>query len=106
MVKDKELGTGELFRKTEPKKGPEWPDDNSDLDEGRIMANCVGLRWGEIQALDAIAARFELARNALIRLAVRRMILDFRAGNLDLMKLAEDRPPVRQPRRRLRMPKK
>ena len=91
--------------KTERPSGQPWPSDNSDLDEGRITANGVGLRYGEIVALDQIAQRFDLARNALIRLAVRRLILAWRSGELDLDSMAEAKPPARQPRRRLRMPR-
>lgn len=91
--------------KTEQPSGHPWPEDNSDLDEGRIMANGVGLRLGELGALDQIGQKYDLARNALIRFAVRRLILDWRAGKVDLESVAEAKPPVKQPRRRLRMPK-
>jgi len=91
--------------KTEQPSGKPWPVDNSDLDEGRIVANGVGLRQGELDALDQIGQRHDLARNALIRFAVRRFLLAWRAGEIDLEKAAEAKPPVRQPRRRLKMPK-
>jgi hypothetical protein len=104
MAKDKELGTGELFRKTEPEETKPWPADNSDINEGRIWANGVGLRTGEIAALDAIGKKYDLARNALIRYAVRKLILDWRAGLIDLSVDTEAKPTVRRPLRRLKMP--
>ena len=104
MAKDEKLGTGELFRKTEPEEAPPWPADNSDLNEGRIWSNGVGLTGGEIRALDAIGQRYDVARNALIRYATRKFIIDFRAGLIDLTMITEDKPAVRRPLRRLKMP--
>lgn len=101
--KDKELGTGELFRKTEPPKEEPPPADNSDL-VGRIYPVGVGLTAGEVRALDAIGVRYDVARNALIRFATRKFIIDFRAGLIDLNTITEDAPRVRRPLRRLKMP--
>jgi hypothetical protein len=101
---EKENWTNPVAKKERP-SGQPWPSDNSDLDEGRITANGVGLRYGEIVALDQIAQRFDLARNALIRLAVRRLILAWRSGDLDIDSMAEVKPPAKQPHRRLRMPR-
>lgn len=84
---------------------PTWPADNSDLDEGSIRPSGVGLRHGEILALDAIAEKYDIARNALLRYAARRLILDYRAGRLDLSGQAETKAPRREPRRRLKMPR-
>lgn len=81
---------------------PQAPGDNSDLDAGNIRPLGVGLRLGEVAALDIIAERYGIARNALLRLAVRRLILDFRAGKVDLTDQIETPPP---PKKRLKMPK-
>jgi hypothetical protein len=51
MAKDEKLGG--LLSGSKPAQPEEpWPADNSDLDEGRIIANGVGLRYGELTALD------------------------------------------------------
>lgn len=76
--------------------------DNSDLEEGRIIPNGVGLTAGEVAAVDEIAKQYGLSRNALLRFAVRSFILNFRSGLIDLAPLIET-PPT--PKKRLRMPK-
>lgn len=76
--------------------------DNSDLELGRIIPNGVGLTSGEVTAVDEIASRYGLSRNAILRYAVRSFILSFRAGSIDLSPLIET-PPI--PKKRLRMPK-
>ena len=91
---------------TFPEAHPSWPEDNSDLDRGSVRPSGVGLREGEITALDQIAARYDLARNALLRLAARRLILDYRTGQLDLSGLLEPKTPKREPKQKLRYPKK
>ena len=73
--------------------------DNSDLETGLIRPSGVGLREGEIQALDAIARHYEISRNAILRLAARRLIFDYRAGRLDLAGMIET-PAT--PKKRLR----
>lgn len=85
---------------------PQHPADNSDLDRGRIVPNGVGISEGERDALDAIGARYDIARNALIRYAVRRFLVDFRAGKIDLA-AAPDKPHKleRRPKRQIVMPK-
>ena len=85
----KQSGLENVFKRTEPAAAP--PADNSDLDEGNIKPNGVGLREGEIRALDSMGAELgaamdadPVARNALLRIAVRKFILDYRAGALTL----------------------
>jgi metal-responsive CopG/Arc/MetJ family transcriptional regulator len=74
--------------------------DLADLEEGNIKQSGVGLRAGEIKALDAIGAELGgVARNALIRYAVRLLIHEYRAGRLDLAGDVEAPPP---PKKRLK----
>lgn len=97
----KDAGTVEAVEITPP-----WPADNSDLDAGSVRPSGVGLREGEIAALDAIAARYDIARNALLRLGARRLIMDFRAGRLDLSELVAPKAPKREPKLRIKYPSK
>jgi hypothetical protein len=85
-------GLDDVFKKTEAEQ-PEI--DVSDLDRGNIQSTGVGLRKGEIDALDAIGESLGgIARNALIRFAVRRFLLDYRAGKVDMSGyLKEPEPP-------------
>jgi hypothetical protein len=98
----------EVFGGKKPKQPQEV--DNSDLDAGNIKSTGVGLREGEIAALEAIGAELgdhmqaePVARNAITRIAIRRMIQDYRAGRLTLEELAAyfDRPEKPQPRLRM-----
>jgi hypothetical protein len=81
MAKDEKLGG--LLSGSKPEPGSNEVD-NSDLEQGLIRPSGVGLREGEIMALDAIAQHYEISRNAILRLAARRLIMDFRAGRLDI----------------------
>lgn len=79
------------------------PVDLSDLEDGIIRQTGVGLRTGEIEALDAIGSDLGgVSRNALIRYGVRLLIREYRAGRLNLEGDVET-PPI--PKKRLRMPK-
>ena len=76
-----------IFSKTEE------PDnqaaDLSDLKAGNVKPQGVGLTEGTIKALDSIAQQYKISRNALIKLAVRRFILDYRTGNINLKELIQ-----------------
>ena len=89
-----------IFAKTEPGAGPAT--DSSDLDSGNVRPLGVGLRAGEVAALDQIANQYGVARNALLRFAVRYFILQFRAGKVDISGQVEAPPP---PKKRLKFPK-
>jgi hypothetical protein len=100
-------GLDDLFKKTTGEPGQtEQPGqaapDNSDLDEGNIRPMGVGLRAGEVAALDVIAGQLGIARNALIHYAVRWFLLQYRAGKVDLAGKVEEPPPTKK---RLRLPK-
>jgi hypothetical protein len=75
--------------------------DNSDLDAGKISPVGVGLKEGERKALKAMAAQYEgLTLNALMRFALRRFIVQVRAGEINLEnEFAEPEP--QKPRFRL-----
>lgn len=84
----------EVFRKTTP--GPTGQPDLSDLDAGNIKSTGVGIREGEVKALDQVGAELgeylgadPVARNAIMRIAIRRFLEDYRAGRLTLADLAE-----------------
>lgn len=75
----------DLFKKTE----------GGGLDEGNIRATGVGITEGEIAALDALAAELgahlqaePVARNTLMRIAIRRLLESYLAGGLTLDELA------------------
>ncbi len=75
-----------IFAKTEPAQGG----DLADLDAGRIRPTGVGLKEGEIAALDALGQELGgISRNALIRFAVRYLIAQTRAGEIDLGQYAQ-----------------
>jgi hypothetical protein len=69
-----------------PTAGQQQPEpaDNADLDEGRIISAGVGITEGELAALDQLAERVEVSRNALMHLAVRLFLERVRSGELEL----------------------
>lgn len=71
------------FRKTSGGQPQAEPGKNADLDEGRIVSAGVGVTSGELAALDQLAAKHEVSRNALMRLAVRLFIEGVRAGQVN-----------------------
>jgi hypothetical protein len=87
--KDTKAGIADAIKATGSANaaGKMLSDKNQDLDQGNIRPTGVGLREGEIQAVDALGAELgamlesePIARNALIRIAVRRLIVDLRSG--------------------------
>lgn len=97
----KQQGLDDIFKRTE---AGESEVDLSDLDKGNIQSTGVGLRKGEIEALDSVGRSLgdpPVARNALIRWAVRYFLRDYRAGKIDLSGFVEEPPP---PRKSLRFP--
>lgn len=69
--------------------------------EGPIKSITVGLRRSEIELVEAIAQEHEIARNALLRYAVRHFLTEYAAGRVDLAASIEAPPP---PKKRLIMP--
>ena len=85
---------------TEQAPGVEF--DVSDLDSGNIQSTGVGLRKGEIEALDAIGESLGgISRNALIRWSVRRFLIQYRSGEIDLSAYVKEPEP---PKSSLRFP--
>jgi hypothetical protein len=81
-----------IFAKTETPKVTS----DLDLDQGNIRAVGIGLRGGEVAGLDAVAQALTehlgcapLARNAIGRLAIRRFLEGWQAGDITLDDLAE-----------------
>lgn len=73
---------------------------NSDLEEGRFSSVGVGLRSGELAALDAIAQELGVSRNAVGRWIIRRFILDYRAGKInasDIVEIPKPKPQIKIP---------
>jgi len=70
-----------IFARTEPK-----PTEGAamNLDAGNIKAIGLGIRTGEIEALDLIAGETGITRNQLLRFIVRTFLLDYQAGKVDL----------------------
>lgn len=58
---------------------------------GRTIAVGVGLKTSEVDDLNHIASETDTSRNALMRIAVRRFLEDYRAGRVDLADYMEVR---------------
>lgn len=87
-----------LFKKTE-----------GDLDDGIIKATGVGLRQGEILALDDLGAQLgtyldaePVARNTLMRIAIRWFLTRYIKGDLTLEDLAREFDVPEKPKPRLK----
>ncbi len=68
-----------VFSKTEPEPGASFA-----LDSGHVRPVGIGLRDGEIAALDTIAGGYGLSRGSLMRIALRLFIRSYEAGQVDL----------------------
>ena len=61
------------------------PIDLGDLETGKIKAVTVGLKEGEVGALEKIVAALGLdSRNSLMRYIIRRFLDDYQAGRVDI----------------------
>jgi len=83
----KKTGLENLFQRTEP--GNVAARSDFDLNTGNIRATGVGLRAGELQALDIIGAEMgellgtePIARNAIMRLLIRQVLEAYQAGDI------------------------
>lgn len=78
-----------------PQEADRIESDYGDLDKGNIQPTGVGLREGELEALTAIGDDLgdylesePVARNALMRIAIRKFIIDYREDNISIDDLA------------------
>jgi hypothetical protein len=90
-----------IFARTERGDASQETMGNEDLDRGNIQATGIGLRKGELEALQVIADELGVARNAVMRFLVRWAIMQYRQGKVDIARFAEEPPPSRKI---LRMP--
>jgi hypothetical protein len=68
----------------------------SDLDEGIIKSSGIGLREGELRALDEIADKLGVSRNNLMRFLVHWAIEQYRAGKVNIAQHIEEPPPAKK----------
>lgn len=89
MVKKQPL---EVFSKTEPEAGASF-----DLEQGHVRPIGLGLRDGEIAALDTIAGIYGFSRGSLMRIVLRLFIRSWEAGKEDLSEyvVVPDKPRVK-----------
>ena len=95
MAKQRAMIDAGLFKSTEEGAAVEVPA------EGKASSISVGLRASEIDLLNQVAERYQVSRNALLRLAARRFLEDVLNERIDLEKMIEEPPP---PKRRLVLP--
>jgi len=55
-----------------------------DLDDGLIRSMGIGLKDGEVKALETVAARYGIKRNAVGRIAVRFFLREIEAGRVNM----------------------
>lgn len=66
---------------TSPASAEGW---GFDLDSGLIRSMGIGLKDGEVRALEAVAARYGIKRNAVGRIAVRYFLREVEAGRVSM----------------------
>ena len=69
-----------------------------DLDEGMIKSVYLGLREGELKAIDSLANRLGVPRNEVVRYAIRQLVREYDGGK------AEIQTERKHSRVKLRMP--
>ena len=82
MAGNKDTGKNSIFPSTELGAGRAEAN-TSDLEKGRLQTVGIGLHEGELLALDNLAASLGVTRNQIMRLAIRKFLLDVRSGNFD-----------------------
>ena len=95
MAKQRATIDAGLFANTEAGAPVEVPA------EGKSSSISVGLRASEIDLLNQVAERYQVSRNALLRLAARRFLEDVLNERIDLEGMIEAPPP---PKRRIMLP--
>jgi len=103
MAKDKRTaGLNDFDSPLRKTSGTPAEIDTTDLDQGLVRPTSAGLTQGTIDALDAIGAEYECSRGALMKLAIRLFLIDYRAGNIDVDQYFREPPP---PKKKLVLPK-
>ena len=69
--------------------------------EGKTVPTSVGLKESEVELLDAVANDYGIARNAVMRWALRWFLSEHENGRISLSSDVETPPP---PKNRLNMP--
>jgi hypothetical protein len=54
------------------------------LNSGRIISAGVGIKQGEMAAIEKLAKRYSVTKNALMRLAIRSWLKQVRDGEFDI----------------------
>ena len=88
MAGNKDTGKNSIFPILECSAGRAEAN-TSDLEKGRIQTVGIGLYEGEMLALDNLAVSLGVTRNQIMRLAIRKFLLDVRSGNFDPDQLVE-----------------
>lgn len=101
MARKPKIVDDDMFASTTPQE-PADPNANADLDEGRILSSGVGLKQGELAAIDNLAEQYGTTRNALLHIAIRYFIVKVRSGEIDPGDFLET---PKQPKKRAIMPK-
>ena len=69
----------DIFKKTEPESGE--PTTTGEVPAtGRTLSVGVGLKESEVRMLDAIADELDVARNAVMRYAIRYFLAQYQSG--------------------------
>lgn len=95
----KRTNLDDIFKKTEADRADEDPRVPA---TGRTLSVGVGLKEGEVEMLDQIAADLDVTRNALMRYALRYFLIQYLAGEVSPAEDVEE-PEVKK---RLKMPGK
>ncbi len=72
-----------------------------DLDQAPTVATGLGIRKGELNAIETISGELGVTKNKFMRWCLRYVIQEYEAGRLDLKKWLEVPP---EPKNDLRMP--
>jgi len=96
MAKDPNIN---IFSKTEQEQNQDI--NITDLETGRTIPQGVGLKEGTINALQVLADQYGISRNALMKWAIRRFLIDLRAEKINLAEYIEAPP---KPKHKLKMP--
>lgn len=80
-----------VFAKTEP--GPAAGGEDDVPATGRTMPTAVGLKESEIELLDQVAAKHGIARNAVMRWALRWFLKEYLHGRVPLAEAVKKPDP-------------